>query len=113
MGNVLKTIRANIHTHKILVGIASILFFSQIYKHLGNDHFYMGWANHPIKKPHGHNEGEDWRRDPLNFNNWFTSIYVSTVYQTTLGLGDIHPASQIARYMVVSQSILSMMIFLA
>jgi hypothetical protein len=104
-------VRPFINKNKLVLFGLSTVLFAGIYKILlSEDHFTGTYPiPHQILKSEKINEDED----PYELNNFMTPLYMSIVYQSTLGLGDIHPITQTGRNIIMIQSIISMILLVA
>lgn len=74
---------------KIIILIISIVVFSFIYYYLNKKHYVVKSS------------------DKMNY---FNSFYFSTVTQTLLGPGDIYPKTDIAKFFIILQVIITLII---
>ena len=98
-----------INKNKLMLFGLSTVLFAGIYKILLSEDHFTG--TYPI--PHQILKSEKINEDPYELNNYMTPLYMSIVYQSTLGLGDIHPITQTGRNIIMIQSIISMILLVA
>lgn len=89
MGDILFLNKDIYKQKKIIILFISIIIFSFIYYHLNTKHFKIKSSN---------------------TMNYFNSLYFSCVTQTLLGPGDIYPKTDITKFFIILQVILTLII---
>jgi hypothetical protein len=74
---------------KIIILFISIIIFSFVYYHLNTKHFKIKSSD---------------------IMNYFNSLYFSIVTQTLLGPGDIYPQTDVAKFFIIIQVTISLII---